>query len=115
MTNTVRALLRIGAAIKTYCRQTADYRDPTHNKSIQTYLKRHLSSRNWVNWQRLSSIDQAAFVYNQDTLPTNAFSLERFSARLASYKKAGYRLFTFWPRAAHTIDQEASGHGRLSN
>lgn len=111
MTNPVRTLVRISAAIKTYCRQTADYRDPTHNKSIQTYLRQHLSNFGWTSWQRLSSTDQAAFIYNQDSLPTNGLSLERFRARLASSQKAGYELFMFWSRAARTIGGKASSDG----
>jgi hypothetical protein len=115
MTHPVRTLLRISAAIRTYCRQTADYRDPAHNSSIRAYLRQHLSIRTWTSWQRLSATDQAAFVYNQDFLPTNSLSLEQFKVRLASAQKAGYGLFTFWPRAARTIGGEASSNGVHNN
>lgn len=99
----VAPLMRIVATIKSYCRQTADYRDAVENKSLSHYLKQHLSNPDWKFWQRLQPEQRAAFVYNQDALPDDAPSLHQFRLRLRAYKRAGYELFTFWCQAQATL------------
>ncbi|QHV98691.1 hypothetical protein [Spirosoma endbachense] len=97
--NPFGALMHIICVIRTYCRQTADYRNPAENSSIGSYLKQHLSVRNWQFWQRLQPAEQAAIVYNQDSLPTDGRSLKLFRLRLSKYTQAGYEQFKFWRKA----------------
>ncbi|AUD02628.1 hypothetical protein [Spirosoma pollinicola] len=91
-----KASLSIVSAIRNYCYQTGDYRDPADNASINDYLKQRLSDQNWAYWQRLRPDERAAFVNNQDMLPYDTSSLREFKTRIIQAKKAGYEPYKFW-------------------
>ena len=104
--NSVATLICIIKAIRTYCYQTSDYRDPAESESINAYLKVHLSSQSWLCWQRLRPLERAAFVNNQDLLPYNAPSLNAFYRRLKEYEGTIYAPFKFWYQAENNVRTE---------
>lgn len=97
----LNALGRIIQAIKCF-RQLSPNTQRASKRSENAYLKKHLSSQDWLFWKYLQteSNGMKTFINTQVLLPDRVFSAQQFSLLLHQYRRAGFELYQSWYQTA---------------